>query len=162
MAGSMAKVEAIFSLEAHNLYGKFYNHWERRKRKGLYDVAVKRIPVYVRKIAMIYGYLENTLPQITEDQTKASIAVGLYGAACARRLVDAQMAYARPEHELEQLFLNWLEKNDGALKRYMQQTLSKYTGGCRLFTETLRNLQQADCVEVKGKPGERQRVFLVR
>jgi hypothetical protein len=83
---------------------------------------------------MTYAALELTLPEISIEQLKAAIAVGLYAAEGAKVLVDTQNATLRPESELEPKFLKWIEENDGAKKRYMQQTLSKLTGGCEEFT----------------------------
>lgn len=36
--------------------------------------ALKRIPVYERKLGMVYATCEQTLPEVTRDQAAASIA----------------------------------------------------------------------------------------
>jgi hypothetical protein len=131
--------------------------WEQEERAGLYAAAVKRVHVYVRKLAMAYAALEGTLPEIGIDQLKAAIAVGVYAAECAKVLVDAQTATLRPETELEQKFLKWIAGNEGARKRQMQQTLSKATGGCETFNRVLLNLQRADQIEIREN-----RVYLGR
>jgi hypothetical protein len=150
-------VEARFDTVARRLWEQFYVSWEQRERKGLYAAAVKRVHVYIRKLAMTYAALEGTLPEITLEQLKAAIAVGLYAAECAKVLVDAQTATLRPERELEQKFMKWIRDHEGARKRLMQQTLSKQTGGCETFNRVLLNLLRADQIEIREN-----RVFLAR
>jgi hypothetical protein len=137
---------AIFTSDASKLWERFYGEFENKERQGLYGAATKRIHVYVRKLAMTYAAMEGTLPQITLEQLKASIAVGLYGAECARVLVDSQNA-TRPEAQLEQKVLDWLRKHGGSKKRYMQQTLSKAIGSCEIFNRVLLSLAKADWIE---------------
>jgi hypothetical protein len=145
----LSPIEARFDTVANRLWERFYMSWEQRERTGLYAAAVKRVHVYIRKLAMTYAALEGTLPEIGIEQLKAAIAVGVYAAECARALVDAQNATLRPEGELEQKFLKWIEEHDGAKKRYMQQTLSKITGGCETFNRVLLNLARAGHVEIR-------------
>lgn len=151
--GSLTTSVATFSPEASSLFESFYVDWESQERSGVYAAAVKRIPVYVRKLAMAYAACEGTLPEITFDQVKASIAVALYAAECTRLLVARRSAGVWPEAEreaeLEQRFLEWVRRHDGALKRYMQQTLSKYAGSCGVFNKILLNLQRADRITVE-------------
>ena len=139
---------AYFSPEAGELWDLFYVDFESKERMGLLAAALKRIHVYVRKLAMVFAATEGTLPMITADQLKSSIAVCLYSAECARLLIEAQAA-SRPEGELERKFLDWLGKHDGERKRYMQQTLSKYAGSCEVFNKTLTNLARADMIEIR-------------
>jgi hypothetical protein len=141
-----ASGQARFSLGAEKLWDHFYRDFEGQDRTGLFAASTKRIHVYVRKLAMTYAALEGTLPEITLDQLKASIAVGLYGAECARLLIDAQ-ASTRPEAELEQKFVEWAKKHQGAKKRCMQQTLSKYAGSCEVFNRVVTNLIRAGVIE---------------
>jgi hypothetical protein len=61
---------------------------------GLYAVAVKRVHVYIRKLAMTYAALEGTLPEINVEQLKAAIAVRVYADACAKELIDARRSAA--------------------------------------------------------------------
>jgi len=153
----LSPVEARFDTVASLLWERFYMSWEQRERTGLYAAAVKRVHVYIRKLAMTYAALEGTLPEIGIEQLKAAIAVGVYAAECAKALVDAQNATLRPEGELEQRFLKWIEEHDGAKKRYMQQTLSKITGGCETFNRVLLNLARADQIEIREN-----RVYVAR
>jgi hypothetical protein len=159
--GSSPNSLAALSAQAQALFDKFYIDWEGEERQGIYAAAVKRIPVYARKLAMCYAACEGTLPEITFEQMKASIAVVLYSAECTRLLVNARTARLRPEAELEadleQRFLRWVQKHDGETKRHMQQTLSKYAESCGVFNKILVNLQRADRIEVQNR-----RVYLVR
>jgi endonuclease III-like uncharacterized protein len=142
-------VEARFDTAARRLWERFYMSWEQRERAGLYAAAVKRVHVYIRKLAMTYAALEGTLPEIGIEQLKAAIGVGVYAAGCTQVLVDAQNAILRPEGELEQKFLKWIKEHEGVRKRYMQQTLSKITGGCETFNRVLMNLLRADQIEIR-------------
>ena len=153
----LSPVEARFDTVASRLWERFYMSWEQRERTGLYAAAVKRVHVYVRKLAMTYAALEGTLPEIGIEQLKAAIAVGVYAAECGKALVDAQNATLQPEAELEQKFMKWIEEHDGAKKRYMQQTLSKITGGCEIFNRVLLNLARADQIEIREN-----RVYVAR
>ena len=150
-------VEARFDPVARRLWEHFYISWEQRERTGLYAAAVKRVHVYIRKLAMTYAALEGTLPEINVEQLKAAIAVGVYAAECAKVLVDAQTATLRPEGELEQKFLKWIQEHEGAKKRNMQQTLSKLTGGRETFNRVLLNLLRADQIEIREN-----RVYVAR
>ena len=149
-------VQARFSHAAIRLWDRFYIKWESDARPGLYGAATKRIHVYIRKLAMVYAALEETLPEITLDQLKASIAVGVYMAECARVLVEAQHAAFRPEGQIEQRFLDWLKSHDGATRRTMQQTLTKVAGSCDAFNRTLAALVRSDLIEIREN-----RVYLV-
>jgi len=150
-------VEARFDAVARRLWERFYGSWEEEERTGLYAAAVKRVHVYIRKLAMTYAALEGTLPVIGIEQLKAAIAVGVYAAECAKALVNAQNATLRPEGELEQKFLKWIAKHEGETKRRMQQTLSKVTGGCEMFNRIMQNLIRADQIEIRDR-----RVYLAR
>jgi hypothetical protein len=154
LPASLPICEAAFSPEAQSLFERFYVDWESQERSGVYAAGVKRIHVYVRKLAMVYAACEGTLPEITTDQLEASIAVALYAAECMRLLVESRSARVRPETEiegeLERRFLDWVRKHDGALKRYMQQTLSKYAGSCGVFNKILLNLLHADRIRVEN------------
>jgi hypothetical protein len=138
--------QAKFSQGAEMLWDHFYRDFEGLDRTGLFAAATKRIHVYVRKLAMTYAALEGTFPEITLDQLKAAIAVGLYGAECARLLIDSQ-ASARPEAELEIRFIEWVRRHPGAKRRYMQQTLTKYAGSCEMFNRVVTNLIRAGVIE---------------
>jgi hypothetical protein len=134
----MHQIEARFNVAAERLWERFYTDWEQRERTGLYAATVKRVHVYIRKLAMTYAALEQTLPEINIEQLKAAIAVGVYAGECARALVDAKSSNPRPEIDLEQKFLKWIREHEGARKGQMQQTMSKVTGGVKSSTESSR------------------------
>jgi hypothetical protein len=48
-------VRAQWSNEAHRLWKVFYIDWESRERSGLFSAALKRIHLYVCKLAMSYA-----------------------------------------------------------------------------------------------------------
>jgi hypothetical protein len=160
---SLARLQGIHSVQAHfdrnaeQRWAPFYMSWEHCERTGLYAAAVRRVHVYIRKLAMTYAALEGTLPEISIDQLEAAIAVGEYAAQCAQVLIDAQTGTPRSESHLEQKFMKWLESNEGAKKRYMQQTLQKSTGGCEVFNRVLLNLERADMIFIRDN-----RVYVTR
>ncbi len=153
----LGSVDARFDPVASRLWERFYISWEQRERIGLYGAAVKRVHAYIRKLAMTYAALEGTLPEIGIEQLKAAIAVGVYADECAKAMVDAQHAGQRSEGELEQKVLKWIEEHEGSKKRYMQQTLSKLTGGCETFNRVLLNMARADLIEIREN-----RVYVAR
>jgi len=149
-------VRAEFTPEARALWAEFYRDWESRERPGLEGAALKRIHVYVRKLAMVYAALEKTLPRIEAEQLAAAIAVGSYAACCARFLIGQRGRNTRGDAGLERRFVEWVERNPGAKVRYMQQTMSKYCESAEAFNRILRSLVQADRIREEKKP---RRVF---
>jgi hypothetical protein len=147
--GSAPTQKAQFSPPACKLWDEFYIQFEGQNRTGLLGAATRRIHVYVRKLAMTYAAVERTLPEITFDQLKAAMAVGLYGAECIRILIDSQTLSSHPEAEIEQRFIEWVKRNSGERKRYMQQTLSKCAGSCEVFNRVVTNLVRADVIEIQ-------------
>ena len=145
-----ASGQARFLPAAEKLWDRFYRDFEGQDRTGLFAASTKRVHVYVRKLAMTYAALEGTFPEISLDQLKAAIAVGLYGAECARLLINSQ-ALARPEGELEQRFIAWVKNHPGSPKRYMQQTLTKYAGSCEAYNRIVNSLVRAEVIEFSGK-----------
>jgi hypothetical protein len=142
-------MSACFNLAAERIWDKFYCDWEGQERPGLYGAATRRIHVFVRKLCMVYAALEQTAPHITADQLKAAIGVGLYAAQCARALIESKNATLRPEGEIENRVLDWIKKHDGAKKRYMQQTLTKICGSCKVFNDTLITLSRSELIEIR-------------
>jgi hypothetical protein len=148
--GKITPVAACFDPQAARMWEKFYCDFEGQERPGLYGAATRRIHVFVRKLAMVYAAFEETAPIITADQLQAAIGVGFYSADCARRLIESRNATVRPEGEIENRVLEWIKKHDGARKRYMQQTLSKVCGSCRVFNETLVTLSRSELIEIRA------------
>jgi hypothetical protein len=151
---------ARLSPDASELWESFYIDWESTNRATLFATAVKRIPAYVIKLAMIYAADEGTLPLITQEQLQAAIAVGKYAESCTMHLLDLQAKNASPMAELEERFIRFLKSHPGVEVRYMQQTLSKYTGGAEDFNRVLKNLIVADRIEIEIKGEKRRKAFL--
>ena len=150
--GKLEGVKASWDSRSKRLWEEFYRDWESRERSGLLSAALKRVHVYVRKLAMTYAACEETLPEITLDQLQAAIGVGVYSAECTEALIDARNQNTRPESELERRFIAWVEKHPGTRVRHMQQTVSKYCGSAEVFNRVLRNLAQADQLQIRGNP----------
>ena len=81
-------VELFLSQEAQEVWQKFYLAWKLTQWDPLTAAAVKRIPAYMLKLAMLYACFEATIPTVTKDQVKAAIEVGHYGAKCAELLMQ--------------------------------------------------------------------------
>jgi hypothetical protein len=144
-------VNAKLNADAESVWEKYYIQSENHASAGLHGAATKRIHVYIRKLAMAYAAAEETLPAVTEDQLRAAIAVGQYASKSVQCLLDVQATTGSRNAELEQKFLNWLQRNGGfAKKRYMQQTLSKSCGCCETFNRVLRSLAQAGHIEIRA------------
>lgn len=145
-------ITARFDADAGGVWDKYYIQSESQLPEGLHGAATKRIHVYVRKLAMVYAAAEGTLPMISEPQLRAAIAVGKYASRSVQSLLDVQAAGSSREEELERRVLAWLRKQPGPIrKRYMQQTLTKVTGGCETFNRVIRNLEQAGHIEIRDK-----------
>jgi hypothetical protein len=149
--GSIAPQQCVFNPQAARIWDKFYRDWDGKERLGLYGAATRRIHVFVRKLAMVYAAFEKTVPEITADQLKAAIGVGLYAAECARLLIESRNSTVRPEGEIENRVLEWVQKHDGARKRYMQQTLTKMCGSCKVFNATLNELSRSELIEIRDQ-----------
>jgi hypothetical protein len=122
---------ARFDDDAGELWDKFYRAWHRAEMKGgadsPYHVAVKRIPTYVIKLAMLYAASEGTLPEIHADQLSAAILVGQYGAKCAEELLSLQHTGTSARKELERRILAYVSKGPGsATKREVYKSLWRH------------------------------------
>ncbi len=151
---------ATLSPEASRLWDAFYFDWETTDRSALLAAAVKRIPTYVRKLAMIYAADEGTLPIINLEQLQAAIAVGKYSEICTKRLLDLQAKGSSQMGELEERFIRYIKHHDGVEVRQMQQTLSKYTGGAEVFNKVMWNLVRSDRIEIRQNG--RRRAYITR
>jgi hypothetical protein len=144
---------------AAKLWREFYVRFENQERPGLLGAALKRVHIYVRKLAMTYAALEDTLPYVHLDQLKAAIAVVEYCALCMERLLDTQAAISKPLGGLERIFLKRLGSHEGRRLRYWQQTMSKHCGDSETFNKMVRNLVQADRIEIRMDE-RKKRVYL--
>jgi hypothetical protein len=133
--------------QARDLWESFYVTWEGKERSGLVAAALKRVHVYVRKLALAYAACEGSFPKITESQLDSAIAVGKYAADCIEDLIDHRAQNAHPEQELEQKALAWVRTHDGSKKRLMQQSINYFVGSCEVFNRILLNLVRAGHIE---------------
>jgi len=146
---------AVWTAPARRLWDAFYVRFENAERSGLLRAAAKRAHVYVRKLAMTYAALEQTLPHVYDDQLSAAIAVVEYAVECIERLLDLQAVKSKPQAELEERFLCYIGKHPGERVRRLQQKMSRYCGDAETFNRVLKSLQQADRIEI-----EERRVWL--
>jgi hypothetical protein len=142
---------------AEVLWKEFYHRFESTERKGLLAVAVKRVQVYVMKLAMTYAYLEDC--DLDTEHLHPAIAVGEYAAQCAALLCDMQATTHKPTADLEVKFLDWVRKYEGRSVRQMQMALSRYCGDAETFNRILKSLVQSDQIETRSELGKR-RVYL--
>ena len=150
---SRASCRAVWTPEAKKTWNAYYVQSENAERSSLLRAATKRAHVYVRKLAMTYAALEQTLPYIDDDQLRAAIAVVEHSIVCAARLLDlrgARNAQDTPIGDLETRILKYAEKFPGRRVRMVQQVMSKY-GDAEKFNRAINNLEKADRIERRDK-----------
>jgi hypothetical protein len=139
--------EARLDGKARALWEKFYGAWdaEESRRAPLVLAAVKRIPAYVLKLAMLYAAAESTLPEITCDQLAAAILVGRYGESCATELLSLQNAGTNPRKELERRILALVDAEPGgmATKREIYKRLWRHYPDAEAFNRAFDSLVRA-------------------
>jgi hypothetical protein len=145
--------EARFGGKASELWDKFYRAWydAETKNDSLFHAAVKRIPAYIIKLAMLYAASEGTLPTIDADQLSAAILVGRYGAECARELLSLQHTGTSQKKELEQRILACVakESNGVTTKREIYRKLWRHYPDSEAFNRAFDSLLRAGEVFVK-------------
>jgi hypothetical protein len=142
---------AEWTAGAKRAWDTFYIEWENRDRRGLLGAALKRSHVYIRKLAITYAAMEETLPVIHSDQLKAAIEVIKYAATSTGQLIEMQAAQSKPLGELEEIFLKWIAAHEGERVRRCQQLMWKYCGDSETFNRVLRNLVIADRIEIRDR-----------
>jgi hypothetical protein len=147
---------ATWTTNARKTFEAFYLKFEGTKRSSLLSAATKRAHVYVRKLAMTYAALEQTLPYIDQDQLEAAIAVVAYSVDCTERLLDLQAAQSKPQGELEAKFLRYIAKHSDESVRRLQQKMHRYCGDSETFNRVLQSLIRSDQVEI----GPERRIHL--
>lgn len=105
---AMKPAELAMEQPAVALWEEFYIAWKKTHWSELTAAAVKRIPTYIIKLAMVYAALEGTCPVIRKPQLAAAISVGHYGALCAQRLMERHQLKTR-QGQLEARVLHVLE-----------------------------------------------------
>jgi len=156
--------EARLEGKARALWEEFYGAWdaEEQRRDPLLLAAVKRIPAYILKLAMLYAALEGTLPSIMVNQLGAAIVVGRYGEDCARELLSLQNAGTNPRKELERRILALVdaESNGVVSKREIYKRLWRHYPDAEAFNRAFDSLVRAG--ELFTKNEGRGRVWVSR
>ncbi len=83
----LPETECHLTADAERLWDDFYHAWEAEPWTPLTRVAVKRVPQYVLKLAMVYAAFERTLPDLTAEHVQSAILVGHYAARCTATLM---------------------------------------------------------------------------
>jgi len=145
--GSIKPCEARLDPKAIALWEEFYRAWdaEDSRREPLLLAAVKRIPAYVLKLAMVYSALEGTLPEITFDQLTAAILVGRYGEDCTKELLSLQNAGINRRKELERRILALVaaEPNKVTTKHAIYKRLWRHYSDAQAFNRAFDSLVKA-------------------
>jgi hypothetical protein len=151
--------QARLDEKACELWDKFYMAWREEEMKhndSLFHVAVKRVPSYVLKLAMLYAASERTLPEIHADQLSAAILVGRYGAECAKELLSLQHTATNPRKELEGRILAYVRTQNGktASRRHIRRAVQRYYRDVEDFNRALDSLVRAEELFVKRPTGK--------
>ena len=148
---SIQSGRAVFDPDADKLWNAFYSRSEIQVREGLIAAAFKRIHVYIRKLAMTYAALEGTCRRSTGNNCWPRSRSECMRSAVPSNLIDARAKSCRPETELEQKFMKWVANHPGERVRTMQNRMWKYTGGAEMFNRVLKNLVQADRIDIRER-----------
>jgi hypothetical protein len=153
---------ARWNPKAKELWASFYCEFqeENQKRAELLAAALKRVHVYVRKLAMTYAAAEEALPEISEEQLQASIDVIRYSIRCTEQLIDLQAAQSKPGSEVEKRCLHWVENHEGETVRRWQQKMHRYCGDAATFNRVKRDLRESDQVVFREDEEGVWRVYL--
>ncbi len=140
--------ELSLDAEAHELWNGFYVAWKTTNWDPLTAVAVKRVPAYSLKLAMLYACFEKTVPVITKDQLTAAVQVGHYGAKCAERLMQRHRQYTI-QGRCETRILKVLESEDLPAWRIHQRISGEFTAAD--LSKAIRALQSTGTIMVVGE-----------
>ena len=139
--------EAGFDVEASELWDTFYRTWrkEETRHDALLQTAVRRIPAYVLKLAMLYAASEGTLPEINLDQLSAAVQVAKYGVGCAKELLSLQCSGINPRKELERRILGFVSSQPGCktTKREIYRALARHYSDAEAFNRAFESLVRA-------------------
>jgi hypothetical protein len=134
-------------------WDKFYRVWdaEESRRDPLLLAAVKRIPAYILKLAMLYAALE---------QLEAAILVGRYGEDCAKELLSLQNSGTNPRKELERRILALVdaEPSGAVTKREIYKRLWRHYPDAEAFNRAFDSLVRAGELFTKHEGRGRVRV----
>jgi hypothetical protein len=145
---------AEWTTPARRLWEWFYVDIENSHKPDLLRAATKRAHVYVRKLAMTYAALEQTLPDILEEQLEAAITVIMFAVNCAECLLDQQTTNTRTLGEIEERLVRYVTDHPKIPVRRCQQRLWRFCDA-DIFNRVVRNLVEADRIVIV-KDGDRR------
>jgi hypothetical protein len=130
--------------------------WKKTAWDPLTTAAVKRVPTYVLKLAMVYAALEQTVPVITKPQVEAAIEVGDYGATCAERLMQRDRQQTM-QGQCEQAVLKVLERQSHPAWKIHRKIGGRFTA--EAVARALKALVTTGAIEEVGKTKRNEPIY---
>ena len=154
-------VELSLSSEAQDLWNGFYLAWKQTQPQWdqLTGAAVKRIPAYILKLAMVYACFEQTVPIITKDQLEAAIQVGHYGARCAEHLMQLNRHHTN-QGQCEKRVIQVLEHENLPPWKIHRQIGGRFTA--EELNRATRALQTSGAILEVGKTTRHESIYGLR
>jgi hypothetical protein len=135
-----------WTAEAQRLWRDFYGR-SNQQRDGLLGAALKRTHAHVRKLALVYAFLEGSFPEITADQLSAAIGVNVYAMHCTKQLLDSRASTpaSQERREMETRIMDLLRKHPAGMRlRKLQQRICHRAGDSESFQRVIRSLKETD------------------
>jgi hypothetical protein len=148
---------ARWTPNAQDLWNRYYRKTATTEHKGLLAAALKRHHIYIRKLGMVYAFIEGTFPEITAEQLLAAIAVSSYSAQCTRQLLEMQGQSPESDRRREQELrcIEWLKKHPGQQRlRNMQQKICHRKGDSEMFNRIIQSLERTDQIIITREQGK--------
>jgi hypothetical protein len=139
---------AHWTTEASKLWEHFYIRTRSVQPDGILGAALKRSHVYVRKLCLIYAWLEGTYPEILADQLQASLAVIAYSTKCTQQLIEMQNQGDERRRELEHRVIEYVRKHPGERYRTLQQRICDHKGDSETLHRVVRSLEATDQIQI--------------
>jgi hypothetical protein len=148
-----------WTAQAQQRWWTFYRRF--RKPDGLLGAALKRTHAHVRKLALVYAFIEGTFPEVTDEQLQAAIAVNVYAAHCTKQLVDLRVpnAASQDRREMETKIMDYVRRNPTVPLRRVQQRICQRAGDSESFARVIRSLNETDQIRI-SQDGKRKMVTL--
>ncbi len=155
---AITQVELSLSPEAQVLWNGFYLAWKQTQPQWdqLTGAAVKRIPAYILKLAMVYACFEQTVPIITKGQLEAAIQVGHYGARCAEHLMQQNRQHTI-QGQCEKRVLHVLEHENLPTWKIHRQIGGRFTA--EELNRATRALQTSGAILEVGKTTRHESIY---
>ena len=149
-------IEVSLSGPARDFWGEFYIAWKETEWEPLTAAAVKRVPAYILKLAMLYASFEHTLPVITKEQLHAAILLGNYGTKCAERLMS-QQGHHTVQGKCEERVLKVIDHEDLPIWRIHRQIGGRFSA--EELIRAIRALQASGAILEVGKTTRNEVVY---